>query len=750
MGDIMSDFTNGFGDDLGRALVAPKSIALIGVSGDATKLSARPLQFCQQHGFAGKIFIVNPRRDLVLGIKAYPSVSAIPEKVDHAYILLGTELVEAALDDCIAAGVRIVSVLADGFAEAGSQGQARQARLVAKATAAKIMLIGPNSMGVVNTNNGFICTTNAAFKIDKLPRGRLAVLSHSGSLIGTLVSRGQARNIGFAALVSLGNEAQSCVGRLGLTLVEDDNIDGFVLFLETMRNPQIFAEFAAAAKRLGKPVVAYMLGKSADGQALSVSHTGAMTGEAAAVRAFLAQHSVAEVHQFDALFEAPALLMKKPRLGPRPRRATVVTTTGGGGAMLVDQLSLRGVKLAGLSPASRTFFRSQNIPSGTGKLVDVTLAGAQYDIMKKAITQLINDPETGIVVVAIGSSAQFNPELAVKPIIDAVAENPKAAPVAAFPLPVAVKSMMMLEAAGIPCFGSVESCADSIGLLMRDDAGSDLDDGDQSHQIGMNADDHLPLRQQLDTIIEAIGIGASGGLLNEVDGYQLFTALGIEGPRQLFLPARDYKAGVTENSAKSAAIAAVAVAEAALDFPLVAKLVSADLPHKSDYGAVVLSIESEAALEAAITEMQRVVKIHAPTATIDGILVQEMALGLGEALVGLRHDNLVGPVITVGAGGIFAEIYQDVSIRPAPVSLATAHRMIAEVKGFATLRGYRGKPKGDLDALAQLITNLSRLADVDRIAEAEINPVLVRSEGVLMLDALIRIGPRDSVDGANI
>ena len=154
--------------DFAQPLIAPQSVALIGVSGDAKKLSARPLQFCQQHGFAGNIYIVNPRRDEVLGQKAYRSVTAIPEKVDHAYILVGTDLVEVALDDCIAAGVRVVSILADGFAEAGGAGMARQARLVAKTKAADMVLIGPNSMGVVNTNNGFVCTTNAAFKTDEL------------------------------------------------------------------------------------------------------------------------------------------------------------------------------------------------------------------------------------------------------------------------------------------------------------------------------------------------------------------------------------------------------------------------------------------------------------------------------------------------------------------------------------------------------------------------------------------------------
>jgi len=717
--------------DFAQPLIAPQSVALIGVSGDAKKLSARPLQFCQQHGFAGNIYIVNPRRDEVLGQKSYHSVTAIPDKVDHAYILVGTDLVEAALDDCIAAGVRVVSILADGFAEAGDAGMARQALLVAKAKAANMILIGPNSMGVVNTNNGFVCTTNAAFKSDELPRGRLAVLSHSGSLIGTLISRGQERNIGFSALISLGNEAQSCVGSLGLGLVEDDHIDGFVLFLETMRNPDIFATFAAAAKRLGKPVVAYMLGKSSDGQALSVSHTGAMTGEAEAVRAFLAHHDIAEVSQFDALFEAPALLLKKPQLKSRPGRATVVTTTGGGGAMLVDQLSIRGVDLAGLSPASKMYFNDQQIPCGSGKLVDVTLAGAQYDIMKKAITQLINDPETGIVVVAIGSSAQFNPELAVNPIIDAVKENPAGAPVIAFPLPIAKQSMVMLEANGIPCFGSVESCADSVALLLAAESSAFDDQLD-------DAIDLEEVQQRLDAVMKAAAIGGDGGVLNEVDGTRIFTSLGLKGPRQLFLPLPEIKAQP----------ASASVSKAGLVYPLVAKLVSPDLPHKSDYGAVVLSIETGDGLDAAVAQMRNAVNSHLPAASIEGLLLQEMAFGLGEALVGLRHDNLVGPIITVGAGGIFAEIYKDVSIRPAPVSLATARKMIDEVKGFAALRGYRGKAKGDLEALANLVANLSQLANLRRIAEAEINPVLVQADGVLMLDALIRIQPQAMSESA--
>jgi acyl-CoA synthetase (NDP forming) len=697
-------------------LVAPRVVALVGVSDGAGKLSGRPFHFCRQHGFTGQIYIVNPRRDTVLGETAYPSVVAIPVPVDHAYLLVGTGLVEAALDDCIAAGVKVVTVLADGFAEAGDAGRARQARLVAKANAAGIMLIGPNSMGVVNSGTGFVCTTNAAFKTADLLPGRLAVLSHSGSLIGTLLSRGTVRNIGFSHFVSLGNEAQTCVGTVGLTLVDNPDIDGFVLFLETMRNAKAFARFAAAARNLGKPVVAYVLGKSREGQALSVSHTGALTGEAAAVGAFLRHHQIAEVSQLDALFEAPALMLQKPRLADRPRVATVLTTTGGGGAMLVDQLSLRGVALAGLGPDSADFFRRNDIPFGSGKLVDVTLAGAQYDVMKAAITQLITDATTGLLVVAIGSSAQFNPELAVKPIIDAVAENPGAAPVAAFPLPHAPDSMAMLQAAGIPAFGGVESAADTIALFLADDTGHD----EPEHMAP-------DVAQKIGALIAAHSAGA---VLDEVHAGDIFTVLGIEAPPAVLIDDNLVKGDDLDTVLDAAGVA----------YPVVAKLVSPDLPHKTEYGAVTLTIMTGDALETAIATMRTDVACHAPHAQIDAVLIQPMVTGLGEALVGFRRDNLVGPVVTVGAGGVMAEIYRDVAIRPAPVSVQTARQMLDEVKGFALLRGYRGRPVGDLDALARLVASVSQLAAFDAVAEAEINPVLVRADGVVRLDALIRLG----------
>ena len=266
--------------DRRRALTQPRRVALIGASGNAAKLTAAHSCSFRNMRFAGRIYPVNRGSAEVHGLTSYNSVSDIPGPVDHAYILLGTEHVVGALEDCAGAGVQVVSVLADGFAEAGSDGIARQARLAAIARAANILLIGPNSTGVVDTRSGFACTTNAAFKTGRLEPGRLAVISQSGSLVDTLISRGQARGIAFSTLVSAGNEARAGVGELGSTLLQDKGTDGFLLFLETIRDADALEDFARAAPHTqDKPVVAYMLGKSDEGQALAVSHTaGAITG----------------------------------------------------------------------------------------------------------------------------------------------------------------------------------------------------------------------------------------------------------------------------------------------------------------------------------------------------------------------------------------------------------------------------------------------------------------------------------------
>jgi acyl-CoA synthetase (NDP forming) len=300
--------------------------------------------------------------------------------------------------------------------------------------------------------------------------------------------------------------------------------------------------------------------------------------------------------------------------------------------------------------------------------------------------------------------------------------------VAAFPLPHAPDSMAMLQAAGIPAFGGVESAADTIALFLADDRYHDDTGHDEPDRLAPD------MAQKIAALITAHSAGA---VLDEVAAGDIFAGLGIKAPPAILIADNPVKADDLDTVLDDAGVA----------YPVVAKLVSPDLPHKTEYGAVTLNIMTGDALETAMTTMRAHVAHRAPHAQIEGVLIQSMVTGLGEALVGFRRDNLVGPVVTVGAGGVMAEIYRDVAIRPAPVSVQTARQMLDEVKGFALLRGYRGRPVGDLDALARLVAAVSQLAAFDAVAEAEINPVLVRADGVVRLDALIRLG--DDTGAAN-
>jgi len=705
--------------DLRRALTAPRSVALIGASNDPGRVTARPLQYLRKHGYRGEIYPVNPGRETVLGEKAYASLEDIRSPIEHAYIMVNTKAVTVALENCIEIGVPVVSILADGFAETGEQGLKHQRQLRDLASEAGVLLIGPNSMGVVDTRSRFTCTTNAAFSTDNLATGRTAVISQSGSLIGTILSRGQARGLSYSTLLSLGNEAHTGVGEIGCTLVDDPETDAFILFLETLRNVDAITEFAERAHQVDKPIVAYMTGLSSEGQALSRSHTGAMIGAREATDAYLHAVGIERVSQFESLLEAPQALRQAIDSPSRRDGVTVISTTGGGGAMLIDQLSVRGVPVLQPSEGVRKALAAHGLGQGSGKLIDVTLAGARYEVMKSVLDYIIRDPGSGIVVVAIGSSAQFNPEIAVRPIIDAVTESNDSllAPVLAFPVPQAEQSLRLLAAAGIASFRTVESCAESISLMMKN---------------GRKLISRPTVQMLTDTqTISARLADLSHNTLTETEASDVMQCIGIERPAHMLLPARP---SVPENLP--------------IQFPCVVKLVSRDITHKSDVGAVRTGIDSRNALIRAIDEMRASLIHSRPQATLEGILIQATENGICELLVGAVRDPLVGAVITVGLGGRTAELYQDTATRPAPVSAETARNMLQELKLYPLLNGYRGAPAADVDAAADAIAKLSELLLCDRISEAEINPLLVRENGrgVVLLDAVIELCVTDNLN----
>jgi acyl-CoA synthetase (NDP forming) len=425
---------------LARALFAPRAVALVGASGDAAKNTARPERYLRKHGYTGKIFPINPSRKDCLA-----TVRDIPEPVDHALIMV--QDVETALEDCAKRGVPLASIYSDGFADAGPKGAERQARLVARARELGVRLLGPNSMGVVDIPGRVALTVNAVVEMEALPSGSTSLVSQSGTMLGTLLSRGAARGLGFAKLVSVGNEADLGVGEIVEMLAGDAATRVIALFLETVRDAPRLAAAARLAHAAGKPIVAYKLGRSAAGEALARSHTGALAGSDRALDAFFRDCGIARVDMLETLIEIPPLLLHRKHSGGKPRVA-VVTTTGGGAATVVDRLGLSGIET--VSPDGRP-------------IVDLTMA-ATPEKYRKTLEELLAWEGCDAVLAAVGSSAQFHPEFAVEPILKA---KRSAKPLAAFFTPHAERSLALLAERGIAGFRTPEACADAFDAWFR-------------------------------------------------------------------------------------------------------------------------------------------------------------------------------------------------------------------------------------------------------------------------------------------
>ncbi|MEG1456061.1 MAG: CoA-binding protein, partial [Comamonas sp.] len=324
-------------------------------------------------------------------------------------------------------------------------------------------ILGPSSLGVVNPGNGLMLTANAAFAEPDMPKGNVFVASHSGSMIGALVSRGKARGVGFAGLVSVGSEVDLSVGEIFAATLDDPAIQGYVLFLESLRHGDAIQAFARAAAKRGKPVVAYKLGRSSAAAEMAATHTGALAGEDDIADAFLKDLGVVRVEMLETLFEVFPLARKIPLVPKTGKRVGVVTTTGGGAAMVVDQLGIRDVTVQPVSAETLARLQAANIPGSAGRVLDLTLAGTKYEVMKKALDILLEAPEFDMVVAVVGSSARFNPDLAVKPIIDSAHH---AKPLLAMLVPDAPQALAQLTQAQIPCFRSPEACADAIASVL--------------------------------------------------------------------------------------------------------------------------------------------------------------------------------------------------------------------------------------------------------------------------------------------
>jgi acetate---CoA ligase (ADP-forming) len=693
-------------------LLQPRSVAIIGASADPTKTAGRPVAYLQKHGYAGHILPVNPKADRIGDLPCYADIASLPVVPDVAIVLLGAERAHLAVRDLAARGTAAAIVLASGYTETGEDGARRQRQLIEAAGSMRIL--GPNTIGLVNLTDNIVLSATGALEMDHFPVGGIGVVSQSGGILGSLLSRASARGIGLSKLISTSNEVDLELADFIGHLADDEATKVIALYVETVRNPTKFRAAALKAARAGKPVVAFKIGRSDAGAAAAVSHTGAMAGADRMYDALFRQTGVIRAQSFNDLLDIPVALATGRKL--RGHRVAILTSTGGAGTLVSDDLGLHGFDTPPPDAATAAALRALQT-GGEAVLdrnpIDVTLAGLRPDLLRGAITALLASPSYDALTIIVGSSSLAQPELMAGAIQDCLPLTDK--PVLAYISPHAPEVGALLTQRGVPAFAAAESCTAALGAML---AVSRFVAPDEMQAAGptVPVDDFAP------------------GSLDEAQAKQLFARFGVPCARELIVgtPAEAEAAARELGGANPARV--------------VLKILSSQITHKSDVGGVAVGLSAET-VGARLTQMAAEVEARAGVRP-QRFLVQEMVSGGTELILGMHRDPL-GTAILLGMGGVTAELFKDTTMRLLPadvnglggLSRAEALAMAQELKTWPLLDGFRGRPKADVDALVDAIVAFSRMAAQlgDRLVEAEINPVFVlpHGQGVRAADGVL-------------
>lgn len=697
-----------------HSLLSPQSVVIVGASADYSKFTGRTVKYVLKHRYPGKLYAVNPARSDISGIPCFPSVKDLPEAVDAAFIQIAAKGIPGVIEQCIEKKIKSIIIHSAGLGENGEEGRKTRERIRSQVREAGIRIVGPNCAGIVNMTRNIILSPIVCYELDVIPKGRIGLISQSGGLTGAYVTRAADRGIGFSYVISTGNEMDLGVGEFAHYLVKDENTDVIAIFLEALRDVEHFRDVAIEALKARKPIVVLKVGRTEVGAKAAASHTGALTGADAIYDAFFRQYGITRVETLEDLFEVPALFCKtKP---PRGRNVGVITTTGGGATIVVEAAAQAGLQFPAPSDAAireATAF----LPSFAAKSnpMDVTMSGTG-DGFRKGLEVLLKDDAFDMIVGVVGTSSQFEPNLGVQPIVDVHRDAAK--PLAAFCNPNAAEALRLFEKNGIPSFRTPESCGRSLGYLVK--YGEAVESFDRRKDQKQAPDPFSTIARDVRKIL-----ATAGSVLNEYDSKRVLRACGIPVTRETLT-------GSVEQAKKAAD---------AIGYPVVLKVMSADIPHKTEAGVIRLGVRSATELTASFGEIIARAKQFNTDAKIDGVLVQAMAEKGTELIVGLKRDAGFGPVIMFGLGGIFVEVFRDVAFRIPPMAMSDAREMIGEIKGSKLLSGYRGTGKMDCEAIAATLMRVAGLSlDLGgEIRELDINPLMVYPEGkgVMAVDALI-------------
>jgi acetate---CoA ligase (ADP-forming) len=699
-------------------ILKPRSVAVIGASRRPDTIGHEILANIVKYGFTGAVYPVNPNAPSIHSIKAYASVAEIPDPVDLAVIVVPKEHVLAVAESCGKKGVRGLVVISAGFREVGEAGAAAERALVEIVRRHGMRMVGPNCMGVLNGAAGV--SLNATFAPSMPPFGHAAFVSQSGALGLSVLDYATEYGIGISQFVSVGNKPDVSGNDLLLQWEHDDTVGVILMYVENFGNPRRFLEIASRIAKQ-KPIIAMKSGRSRVGARAAASHTGSLAASDAAVDALLTQAGVLRALSMEELFDM-AMAFTGPPL-PRSRRTAVLTNSGGPGILVADALEPQGMELVDLSPETIARLRPLFPEEASLRNPVDMIASATAANYRAALDALLADgnvdsavaifvPPLGIhagdVAESIAAAAGKHPG---KPVL-AVLMGREGLP----------EGRAELHRAGIPAYIFPESAARALGALRRV----------REWRARPEVPDR-PLTVDRDRAARLLAQARSDGRtkLTELEVLGVLSAYGIAAA-----PAR--LAHDAEDAARAAA---------EIGYPVAVKIISQQIVHKTEVGGVRTGIGTAVELKEACVEMLDSVSHHAPSATIDGLLVQRMISGGRETIVGVSRDAVFGPLVMFGLGGIYVEALGDVVFRIAPLGPLDVHDMLKGIRGAAILQGVRGEPPVDFAALGDVVQRVAQLAiDHEAIAELDINPLLALPQGVQAVDARILLENRPSND----
>jgi len=690
-------------------LFHPRGIAIIGASADLARISGQPIKALKNSGYAGGIYPINPKYKELHGFACYPDVGSITGPCDLALVAVPAPAVAQAIRDCGKAGIPFAVVLTAGFRETGAEGRKLEAELKETVAQSGVRMVGPNCQGMLSVESRVWTVFGSVADETELRAGTVSCAFQSGGFGYAVVNLAEAQGVGFRYCVSSGNEVDITTPELLSAFLDDPGTSLAFAYLEGTPDARRLLEIGRKSLETGKPILIWKAGATDAGVKAAASHTASMTGSYDLYRAAMRQAGLIEVDDVEPIVDI-AKLFAQGRL-PAGNSIGVLSISGGSGVVFADAAVRGGLTLPSFAP--ETLARMRKLVPAFGSPqnpADITAAVFNdTSLFSRTLEVVLEDPGLDQLAILIASISGVRAAESARAIAAAAAKTGKPVHVAwSGRHAKSEEAQAAFDAARVPYVTTPVRLARAAAVLAR-----------------FAADRRRLLPRQTPRVVAAKGTALPEGAvtLNEAESKALLRAYGVPVVAEAFVPAG----------------ADVAAAASGLEAPYAVKVVSRDVPHKTEAGGVRLGVAREALAEAAAAVVANAARA-VPGARIEGVLVSEMAAGL-ETLIGVINDEAFGPTVALGLGGVLTEVLKDVTYRVAPFDIETAREMIAELRGARLLEGYRGKPAADREALAEALVAVSNMAAAlaPRLKELDINPVFVRpaGQGVAAADALV-------------